>query len=94
MQGNQNRLCGLIMRSNCCCEVEGWGDGVIDTESMQIRSPHENARAAFSDFSTLRPSFKKVRFQALRLQDPCRQSAQTMENMSVYTKEHFCVDGL
>ena len=30
---------------------------------MRIRRPHENRRAAFSDFSTLRPVFKKVRFQ-------------------------------
>ena len=34
-------------------EVEGWGDGVIVLESMQIRCPHENGRAAFLDFSTL-----------------------------------------
>ena len=35
-------------------EVEVWGDGVIDTQSMQIPCPNENARAAFSNFSTLR----------------------------------------
>ena len=29
-------------------EVEGRGDGVIDMQSMQIRRPHESARAAFS----------------------------------------------
>ena len=38
---------------------------------MQIRRPHENGRAAFSDFSTLRPIFKKVCFRGLRFQDPC-----------------------
>ena len=122
MQGNQNRLCGPIMRWNCCCnshsntrrvsckkgsissaarsqacspplllllllflwdvagfrgrrqEVEGWGNGVIVLESMRIRCPHENERAAFSDFSTLRPVFKKVHFQ-----DPCGRSAKTMQ---------------
>ena len=31
-------------------EVEGWGDGIIDTQSMQNRCPHENARAAFWSF--------------------------------------------
>ena len=41
---------------------EGWGDGIIDTQRMRIRRPHENSKAAFSDFSTLRPGFKKVRF--------------------------------
>ena len=28
----------------------------------------------FSDFYTLRPVFKKVRFQALHFQDPCGQN--------------------
>ena len=54
-------------------EVEGWGDGVIASESMRI---------------------KKVRFHALRLQDPSGRPAKTMQNMCVYTKECFCVDGL
>ena len=129
MQGNQNRLCGPIMRSNCCCdshsttrrvsckkgsissaartqafsppllllllwdvagfrgqrqEVEGWGDGVIVSKSMRIRYPHEYARAAFLDFSTLKPSFKKVHFQVLRLQDPCGWSTKTMQNMCLH----------
>ena len=103
LQGNQNCLCGPLMRSNCCCdlhsttvrvsckkgsissaartgacspplllllllwdvavfrgqrqEVEGWDDGVIVSERMQIRRPHKNGRAAFSDFSTQRPFF-------------------------------------
>ena len=43
-------------------EVEGWGDGVIVWESMQIRRPHENGRAVLSDFSSLRPGFKKNAF--------------------------------
>lgn len=34
--------------------------GVIDTQSTWIRHPNENARAAFCNFSTLRPDFKKV----------------------------------
>ena len=72
-------------------EVEGWGNGVIVSESMQIRRPHENGRAAFSDFSTLRPGFKKVCFQALHFQDPCGRSAKTMQYMSVFAKEHFRV---
>ena len=57
-------------------DVEGRGDDVIILESMQIRRPHENGRAAFSDFSTLRPVFKKV-----CLQDPCGRSAKTMQNV-------------
>ena len=44
-------------------EVEGWGDGVIVLESMPIRRPHENWRAAFSDFSTLIPFSKKCVFR-------------------------------
>ena len=63
------------------------------SENMWICCPRENARAAFSDFSTLRPGFKKVRFQALRFQDPCGRSAKTMQYMCVFAKEHFRVDG-
>ena len=33
--------------------VEGWGDGVIVLESMQIRYPQENWRAAFSQLQTI-----------------------------------------
>ena len=128
MQGNQNRLCGLLMRSYCWCnshsttmrvsckkgsqacspplllllwdvagfrgwrlEVEWWDDGVI--QSMQIRRPHENTGAAFLDFSTLTPGFKKVRLQTLCLQDPWGRSAKTMQNMCVYTHKSFHVDG-
>ena len=43
----------------------GWSDDVIVLQSMWICCPHENGRAAFSDFSTLRPVFKKLRFQEL-----------------------------
>ena len=57
-------------------EVEGWGDGVIVLESMQIRCPPKNGRAAFSDFSTLRPVFKKARFQAMCLLDPVGSFSQ------------------
>ena len=60
-------------------EVEGWGDGVIVSESMQIHCPHENGRA--SNFSTLRPVVKKVCFQ-----DPCGRSAKTMQYMCVFVK--------
>ena len=70
-----------------------WGDGVIVLESMRIRRPHENGRAAFSDFSTLRPIFKKVRFQALRFQDPYGRSAKTMQYMCVFAKERCRLDG-
>ena len=79
-----------VVRYCCCCccccyetlqgsEVEwGWGDKVIVLESMRIHCPDEYVRTAFWDFSTLRPVFKKVRFQALRFQDPCGRSAKTM----------------
>ena len=43
-------------------EVEGWGDGVIDTGSMQICCPHKNATAAFSDFSHPETRFQKSAF--------------------------------
>lgn len=45
-----------------------------------------HSRAAFSDFLTLRPCFKKVRF-------PCGRWAKIMHNMSVYTQKCFHVDG-
>ena len=60
---------------------------------MQIRCPRENARAVFSDFSTLRPGFKKVHLQGLCLQDPCGRLAKTMQNMCIYTQKRFHVDG-
>ena len=60
---------------------------------MRIRHPHENGRAAFSDFSTLRPVFKEVRFQALLFQDPCERSAKAMQYVCVFTKERFREDG-
>ena len=47
----------------------------------------------FSDFYTLRPVFKKVRFQALHFQDPCGRSAKTMQYMCVFAKERPRVDG-
>ena len=75
-------------------EIGGWGDGVIVFISMRIRCPHENGRAAFSYFSTLRAVFKKVRIQALRFQDPCRRSAKTMQYMCVSAKDRFHVDSL
>ena len=68
--------------------VSRWGDGVIVLESMLIRCPHENGRAVFSDFSTLRPGFKKVLFQ-----DLCGRSAKTMQYMCVFAKEHSRLDG-
>ena len=52
---------------------------------MQIHRPHENRRAAFSDFSTLRPVFKKVRFQ-----DPCGRSAKTIQYMCVFAWTRKC----
>ena len=52
-------------------EVEGWGDGVIDTQSMRIGFPNENTRAVFTIFSPL----DQV------LQDPFGQSAKTMQDM-------------
>ena len=55
--------------------------GVIDTESMHICCPHENARPAFLDFSTLKPGFKKV-----RLQDPCGRSAKMMQNVRLHKR--------
>ena len=61
-------------------------NGVIDTESMRNRRPHKNALAAFSDFSTLTPGFKNVRFQ-----DPCeigqndaKKYAFTQKSVSVW----------
>ena len=56
---------------------------------MRIRRPHVNVRAAFSDFSTLRPIFKKVCFQALHLQDPCGQSAKPMQKIVRLHKRAF-----
>ena len=74
-------------------EVKGWGDGVIVLQSMHIRCPHENGRAAFSDFSTPRPVFKKVHFQALHFQDLYGQLAKMMQYICIFAKERFRVDG-
>ena len=38
---------------------EGWGDGVIDTQSMQIRCLNYNARTAFSQFFHAKTTFQK-----------------------------------
>ena len=43
-------------------EVEGWGDGIIDTQRMWIRCPRENPRVPFQNVFTLRPGFKKSAF--------------------------------
>ena len=59
----------------------------------QIRRPHDKRRAAFSEFSTLRPVLKKMRFQVMRFQDPCGWSVKTMQYMCIFAKERFCVDG-
>ena len=56
------------MRRHGVQRSEAWGRGVgrwrhrHHLESMQIHRPHENGKAAFSDFSTLRPVFKKCIF--------------------------------
>ena len=46
----------------------------------------------FSDFSTLRPIFQKVRFQALRFQDPYGRSAKTTQYVCVFAKERCLLD--
>ena len=67
-----------------------WGDAVINTQSMWICCPHKNTRGAFLDFSTLRPDFKKVCLQALRLQDQvdvpkrCKTCAFTHKSISMW----------
>ena len=48
----------------------------------------------FLDFFTLTPVFKRLRFQALHFQDPCGSLAKMMQYMYVFSKEHFCADGL
>ena len=89
-----------VGRRCCCCyinvagfrgqrlEVEGWGDGVTVSERMRIHRPLEDGSAAFSDFSTLRPVFKKV-----RCHDLCGRLAETMQYVCVFAKERFRVDG-
>ena len=42
--------------------VEGWGDGIIVLESMRIRHPHENGRAAFFGFFHPDTCFQKTAF--------------------------------
>ena len=78
-------------------EVEGWGDGIIDTESMRICCPHKNTRAAFSDFSTLRPCFKKAfsgaAFFKIHVDDwpkQCNTCEFTLKSISVWTGPFFC----
>lgn len=60
-------------------------DGVIDTESMRISCPHETARPAFSDFSTQRPGFKKVRSQDPRgWSAKCKTCAFPQKSVSMW----------
>ena len=72
---------------HCCCatsqgsEVKVCGDGVINTESMQIRRAHKNARAAFS------PGFSKKCVFRLRVDDQPKQfktCALTIKCVSVW----------
>ena len=53
---------------------------------------HMKMEAAFPDFSTLRPGFKKACFQALRFQNPYGRSAKTMQYMYIFAKERFRVN--
>ena len=89
----------VVRHCCCCCCYETWrgsevrgnrsrGGAMASSFRKVIRRPHENGRAAFSDFSTLRPVFKKVRFR-----DPCGRSAKTMQCVCVFAKERFHVDG-
>ena len=89
----RTRACSPPLLLLLLWDVAGWGNGVIILESMRIRCPHENGRAAFLDFSTLRPIFKKVHFQALRFQDPYGRSAKTMQYACVFAKQCCRLDG-
>ena len=51
---------------------------------------HTRTAAAFLDFSTLRPVFKKVRCQVLRFQDLCGRSAKTLQNLRFRKREFSC----
>ena len=139
-QGNQNRLCGPLMRSNCCCdshstimrvsiktgsifsaaqtqacsqplllllllwdvmgfrgrrlEVEGWGDGVIILESMQIRHPRENGRLRFRIFPPWDPFSKKCVFKHCVFRISVADWPTTCVFSHKNVKERFCVDGL
>ena len=76
----------------------GWGDGIIVLESLLIPCPYENRRAAFSDFSTPRPVFKKVCIQALRFQDPFGRSTFVNNRWCklghIRVKEQYCSRGI
>ena len=52
-------------------------------------STREQEGCVFSDFSTLRPIFKKVCFQALHFQDPCGQLAKMLQYMLCFRKRAF-----
>ena len=72
-------------------EVERWGDGVINTQSMQICCPNKNARAAFSNFFHPETRFKK----SVLTGNAFTGSIWTIgQNKCVYTKKLFHVDGL
>ena len=64
-------------------EVEGWGDGIIDMKSMQIHCPHENARAAFSDFSTRKLGFRHCIYRIHVDNRPKRYKTFTFTHKSV-----------
>ena len=58
----------------CRLEVEGWGDGIIDKQSMQIHGLNEKG-LRFQIFSP------GDQVSKVCLQDRCGQSAKTIQNM-------------
>ena len=68
-------------------KVEGWGNSVIVLESMRICRPHDNGRATFPDFSTLRLFQKKCVFRR------CVFRIRMMQYMCVFAKERCRLDG-
>ena len=77
-------------------EVKGWGDGVIVLESMRIHCPHGYGRAAFPDFSTLRPFSKKCIFRIrVRFCTRAFSSGRALSHLKAFImKQHYrkCCD--
>ena len=80
----------LLLRLTLDYKASKLQDGVIVSESMRIRHPHENTRAAFSDSSPWNPVSKKCVYRILVDDWPkrCKTCAFTQKSVSVWKGCH------
>ena len=69
-------------------EVKGWGDGIIDTQSMQIHCPHENATEFFTETRFQKKCVHRHSVYRIHMYDRPKRC-----KTCVYTQKHFHVHG-